>query len=110
MDRGGCNMIDNKNNNHNNKKKNDDNTHPITNNKASTKKLDSQISYFRCRFKDLIIKYYENSLLKHKKSRLSLEKGYFLLDRGGLHTNEPPGTSPRSRVHVSEHSGALPRK
>ena len=46
------------------------------------KKLDSQISYFSRKSRDLITKSNENSLLRDKKSRLSLEKGYFLLDRG----------------------------
>ena len=56
---------------------------PQTNKKASNKKLDSQISYFSKRTRDLITRSNENSLLRNKKSRLSLEKSYFLLDRGG---------------------------
>ena len=57
--------------------------HPtLSNKKASNKKLDSQISYFIRISKDLIRKSNKNSLLKDKKSRLSLEESYFLLDRG----------------------------
>ena len=56
---------------------------PLSNKKASNKKLDSQISHFSRKSKDLIRESNENSLLKDKKSRLSLEKSYFLLDRGG---------------------------
>ena len=58
---------------------------PQTNRKASNKKLDSQLNYFSRITRDLISKLDENSLLKHKKSRLSLEKSYFLLDRGGVY-------------------------
>ena len=58
-------------------------TPPLSNKKASNKKLDSQISYFDKDFKGLITKSNKNSLLKNKKSRLSLERSYFLLDRGG---------------------------
>ena len=59
--------------------------HPptLSNKKASNKKLDSQISYFSRRIKDLITKSNENSLLKNKRPRLSLEKSSFLLDRRG---------------------------
>ena len=56
---------------------------PLSNKKASNKKLDSQISYLSRRSKGLIMKSNENSLLRNKKSRLSLEKCYFLLDRRG---------------------------
>ena len=59
-------------------------TPPKSNKKASNKKLDSQMSYFGERNRDLITKSNENSLLKNKKSRLSLEKSSFLLDRGGV--------------------------
>ena len=45
--------------------------------------LDSQISYFSRKIKDLISKSNENSLLRDKKSSLSLEKSSFLLDRRG---------------------------
>ena len=56
--------------------------HPtLSNKKASNKKLDSQISYFNKKYKDLITKSNKNSLLRNKKSRLSLEKSSFLLDR-----------------------------
>ena len=55
---------------------------PLSNKKASNKKLDSQRSYFSRRTRDLIRRSKENSLLRDKKSRLSLEKSYFLLDRG----------------------------
>ena len=58
-----------------------------SNKKASNKKLDSQISCFGRRIKGLITRSNENSLLKNKKSRLSLEKSYFLLDRGGCIDN-----------------------
>ena len=47
------------------------NTPPQTNKKASNKKLDSQISYFSRRFRDLITKSNQKSLLKNRKSRLS---------------------------------------
>ena len=57
---------------------------PQTNKKISNKKLDSQISYFSRKSKDLIIKSNKNSLLEDRNSRLSLEKSYFLLDRGGV--------------------------
>ena len=63
---------------------------PLSNKKASNKKLDSQISYFRGSFRDLITKSNENSLLRDKKSRPSLEKSSFLLDRGVLGGREPP--------------------
>ena len=56
---------------------------PLSNKKASHKKLDSQISSFNRKSKDLIRKSNENSLLRDKKSRPSLEKSYFLLDRWG---------------------------
>ena len=49
-------------------------TASLYNKKASNKKLDSQISYFNRKLRDLIIKYNENSLLKNKKSRLSFKK------------------------------------
>ena len=58
-------------------------TPPLSNKKASNKKLDSQISYFNRISKDLITKSNKNSLLEDKKSRLSLEKSSFLLDLGG---------------------------
>ena len=58
-------------------------TPPLSNKKASNKKLDSQISYFSRKSKDLIMKSNENSLLRDKKSRLSLEKSSFLLDGRG---------------------------
>ena len=54
---------------------------PLSNKKASNKKLDSQISNFNRISKDLITKSNKNLLLKIKKSRLSLEKSSFLLDR-----------------------------
>ena len=54
---------------------------PLSNKKASNKKLDSQISYFNRISKDLITKSNKNLLLKIKKSRLSLEKNSFLMDR-----------------------------
>ena len=41
------------------------------------------MSYFSRKSKDLIMKSNENSLLRDKKSRLSLEKSSFLLDRWG---------------------------
>ena len=47
----------------------------------------SQKKTFVRKFKDLITKSNENSLLKDKKSRLSLEKSYFLLDRRGCNDN-----------------------
>ena len=56
---------------------------PLSNKKASNKKLDSQISNFNTKIKDLIRKSNENSLLRDKKSRLSLEKSSFLLDGRG---------------------------
>ena len=55
-------------------------TPPLSNKKASNKKLDSQISYFNRISRDLITKSNKNLLLKIKKSRLSLEKSSFLLD------------------------------
>ena len=60
-----------------------------SNKKASNKKLDSQISYFNRISKDLIRKSNENSLLRNKKSRLSLERSSFLLDREGCNDNPP---------------------
>ena len=54
---------------------------PLSNKKASNKKLDSQISYFNRISKDLITKSNKKSLLENKKSRLSLKKNYFLLER-----------------------------
>ena len=56
---------------------------PLSNKKASNKKLDSQISYFNRISKNFISKSNKNSLVKNKTSRVSLEKSYFLLDRGG---------------------------
>ena len=58
-------------------------TPPLSNKKASNKKLDSQISYFSRIIKGLITESNEISLLKDKKSRLSWEKSSFLLDRWG---------------------------
>ena len=45
-----------------------------SNKEASNRKSDSQISYFSRRTKDLISKSNKNSLVKNKKSRVSLEK------------------------------------
>ena len=55
---------------------------PLSNKKASNKKLDSQISYFSRRIKGIITKSNENNILKDKKSRLSLDNSYSLLDQG----------------------------
>ena len=70
---------------------------PLSNKKASNKKLDSQISNFNRKSKDLIRKSNENSLLKDKKSRLSLEKSYFLLDRGGCNNDNKACTCAEAR-------------
>ena len=71
------------------KRKKQRNTPPLSNKKASNKKLDSQISYFNRISRDLITKSNENSLLRDKKSRPSLEKSSFLLDRGGVRGASP---------------------
>ena len=77
---------------------------------VSNKKLDSQISSFNKKLKDLITKSNENSLLEDNKSRLSLEK-LFLIGSGGCNddsnkndndnhnnnnNNNRPVTRPRS--------------